>query len=241
MIAGGLQKLLRAAAEALSNFADRADVLSAAVDPQNAAQEFAAVDLVGIDFSTSIQAIANHMIQGWDRYRRNVEMMRPDYGVWAFAVNAIPFPLTRQPVPPGQLPNLRHEHFRPRGCGQGLIEYGSAFYDYFLLALGHAQQLGVFDGGFGEAIPIRISLLCDGCPNGGSYQSSDVRPLVAEARARGVRFRVVGFTRATYSDAMRQFGDSLGLTRDELEVSYYDGAAPDSLLVTGSWGLLTGW
>jgi hypothetical protein len=112
-----------------------------------------------------------------------------------FGVNAIPFPLTRRPVPPRRLPSFRAEHFQQRGDGAGLIEYGSAFHDYLLVALGYAQQLGVFDNG-AAPLPVTIALLCDGWPNGGTYRASDVRPLLDEARARGVRLKLVAFAQS---------------------------------------------
>jgi hypothetical protein len=232
MIGGGVQNLLRAAAGALANLADRADDWEAAVDPGGAAHEFAGVDIVGIDFSTSIRKLASHVIQGWDRYRRQVEALRPDHGVWVFGVNAIPFPLTRRPVPPRLLPTFHEEHFQARRCGRRLIEYGSAFYDYFFLALGHAHELGVFDQTRRASVPITISLLCDGFPNGGTYRASDIRPLLDEARVQGVRFKVAGFARSEYWSAMQQFRESLGLTQEELEVGWYETGTPDELTIS---------
>src|SRR5262245_28713186 len=138
-----MQNLLRAAAEALANLAEKAHQWAdwvAGFGPGGAAHGFAGVDLVGIDFSTSIQRVARHVIRGWERYRRQVDALRGDHGVWAFGVNALPFPLTRGPVPPRLLPRFREEHFQRRGCGQGLIEYGSAFYDYLFTALAHAKE-----------------------------------------------------------------------------------------------------
>jgi hypothetical protein len=230
-----MQNVLRAAADALADlaerahgWADRADGWAAALDSAGAeAPAFAGLDLVGIDFSTSIQAVASHVIHGWDRYRRQAEALRADRGVWAFGVNAVVFPLTRGPVPPRWLPALRAEHFRRRGDGRGLVEYGSAFYDYFAVALGHARDWAAPDEGRGLPGPVTVGLLCDGLPNGGAYRSGDVRPLVAAARARGVRFKVAGFVRREYRAAMRQFRDSLGLTAEELEIAWYDTGAPD--------------
>jgi hypothetical protein len=241
-----MQNLLRAAAEALANlaekahrWADRADDCAAWMVPGGAAHEFAGVDFVGIDFSTSIQRVAPHVIRGWDRYRRQVDALRPDHGVWAFGVNAIPFPLTRGPVPPRLLPGFGAEHFQRRGYGRGRIEYGSAFYDYFYVALGHVRELGVFDEGGQAPVPITISLLCDGWPNGGAYRAGDVRPLLEEARARGVRFRLVGFALRKYRAAMRQFPESLGLTDGELEVAWYDEGMPDGQTIDSGFDSLS--
>src|SRR5262249_29163732 len=160
----GMQNLLRVAANALANLAEKAHQWAdwaEGLDPGESAHEFAGVDIVGIDFSTSIQKVASHVIRGWERYRRQADALQGGHGVWTFGVNAIPFPLTRGPVPPGQLPSFCEEHFRRRGYGRGLIEYGSAFYDYFLVALGYAQELGAFDEGRRAPVPLTISLLCD--------------------------------------------------------------------------------
>src|SRR5438876_417948 len=92
----GMQNLLRAAANALANLAEKAHQWAdwaAGTDPGEPSQTFTGVDIVGIDFSTSIQKVACHVIRGWERYRRQVEAVRPDHGIWAFGVNAIPFPL----------------------------------------------------------------------------------------------------------------------------------------------------
>src|SRR3954467_11972587 len=93
-----MRNLWGAAAEALAHLAEKAHELADWADDR-AGGELAGVDIVGIDFSTSIQRIAGHIIHGWDRYRSQVNALHPDHGVWAFGVNAIPFPLTRQPVP----------------------------------------------------------------------------------------------------------------------------------------------
>jgi hypothetical protein len=230
--------LLRAAAEALANLAEKAHRCADWVD-DCAADEFAGVDIVGIDFSTSIQPIASHVIRGWDRFRCQVNALRGDHGVWAFGVNAIPFALTRRPVPPGRLPSLGGEHFRRRGDGPGLIEYGSAFYDYFVVALGHAQELAAFDADRRSPLAVTISLLCDGLPNGGTYRASDVRPLLEEARARGVRFKLVGFALRKYRGEMRWFRESLGLTAEEVEVAWYDEGTPDERTVASGFDLLS--
>src|SRR4051794_397233 len=143
-----MQDLLRAAAEALENLAEKAHQWAdwaGGDDGDDTAPQFAGIDIVGIDFSTSIQRVSGPVIQGWDDYRRQVEALRPDFGVRAFGVNAVPFPLTRRPVSPRQLPHFHSDHFQRRGIGSGLIEVGSAFYDYFFVAIGQAQQLGVFD------------------------------------------------------------------------------------------------
>ena len=199
-----MQTLLRAAAEALANLSEKAhqwadwiDGREAGMEPGPwASSEFAGVDFVGIDFSTSIQRVADRVIEGWDRYRYQADTLRRDHGIWAYGVNAISFPLTRRPVLPRLLPSFRAEQFQRRGHGGGLIEYGSAFYDYFLMALGQAQALGVFDEG--PRVPITISLLCDGCPSGGTYRACDVRPLLEERGSRGVRFKVVAFALSRY-------------------------------------------
>jgi hypothetical protein len=237
-----MQNLLRAAAEALANLAERAHQWAddwADSDLRRSVHEFAGVDFVGIDFSTSIQPVASHVIRGWDRYRCQVATLRPDHGVWAFGVNAVPFPLTRWPVSPERLPSFSASQFQRRGHGPGLIEYGSAFYDYFLVALGQVQEMGVFAEGGRAHVPITISLLCDGLPNGGVYRASDVRPLLEEARSRGVRFKLVGFALRKYRDAMRQFRESLGLTREELEVAWYEEGALDEKTISSGFDLLS--
>jgi hypothetical protein len=152
-----MQNLERAAAGVLANlaekahqWADRADDRMAATNPGRAARQFTGVEFVGINFSTSIQRVASHLIQGWDRHRSQVDFLRPDRGVWAFCVNAVPFFLTPGPVPPGQLPIFRMEHFQWRGSCPGLIEYGSAFIDYFHIALGapsHRARWHCYSGG----------------------------------------------------------------------------------------------
>jgi hypothetical protein len=239
-----MQNLLRAAAEALAHlaekahqWADRTDDWAAGVDPDEAGA-FAGVDLVGIDFSTSIQRVARHVIHGWDRYRRQVDALKPDHGVQVFGVNALPFPLSRRPLPPRLLPGFREEQFRQRGDGPGLIEYGSAFYDYFLVALGLAQRLTAFEGPR-IALPLTISLLCDGLPNGGVYRADDARPLIDEARARGVRFKVVAFSPLRRRAEMAWFQESLGLTREEMEVAWYDDGAPDARTIDRSFDSLS--
>jgi hypothetical protein len=111
------------------------------------------------------------------------------------------------------------------------VEYGSAFYDYFFGALGRAQELGWIDRG----LPVTVALLCDGLPNGGSYRAADVRPLVEEARASGVRFKVAGFVLRKYRSAVQQFRESLGLTREELEMAWYDTGTPDEQTIHSSF------
>src|SRR5262249_43736459 len=113
-----MQNLLRGAAEALDHLAekahrlaDRADDVKAEFDPEGAAHQFTGVGIVGIDFSTSIQQVAPHVIRSWDRYRTQQEALQPDHGIWAFGVNAVPFYLTPRPVPPRLLPSFREEHF----------------------------------------------------------------------------------------------------------------------------------
>jgi hypothetical protein len=241
-----MQNLLRAAAQGLANlaekvhqWADQADHWRAATDPSEVAHQFAGVDFVGIDFSTSIQRVASHVIRGWDRYCTQVEILRPDHGVWAFGVNAVPFLFNRGPVSPRNLPRFRMEHFQRRGSGPGLIERGSAFYDYFHVALAYAQELS----GSGESRdgprPITIALLCDGWPNGGTYRACDIRPLLEEARVRGVRFKLVGIALRKYRGAMRQFRDSLGLTSEEVEVAWYDEGIPDEQTVASGFDSLS--
>jgi hypothetical protein len=230
--------LMRAMAEALASLAEKAHQLADSADDR-AVQQFAGVDIVGIDFSTSVQQIARHVIHGWDRYRAQVNALRHDHGVWAFGVNAIPFPLTRRPVAPGRLPSLREEQFRPRGDGQGLVEFGSAFYDYFFVALGHAEQLAAFGEERREPLRVTISLLCDGFPNGGTYRADDVRPLLEEARAGGVRFKLVTLALRKHCAAMRQFRESLGLTCEEVEVAWYDDAIPDGRTIVSGFDLLS--
>src|SRR5437867_3510015 len=195
MIESAIQNLLRAAAARLANFADQADGWASEIDSGWAANEFAGVDFVGIDFSTSIMQVAGHVIRGWDRYRAQMDALRPNHGVWAFGVNCLPFPLTRRPVPPGKLPSFRDEHFHRQGHGRGLIEIGSAFYDYFRVALEYAQELAGAEEGQ-TLVPITISLLCDGFPNGGLFRADDVRPQVEAARSRGIRFKLVVFVQS---------------------------------------------
>src|SRR5262249_45030562 len=149
------------------------------------------------------------------------------------------FSLTRGPVSPSLLPAFRGEHFQARGRGRGLIEYGSAFYDYFHVALGHARAIEAALPG-DSPVPVTIALLCDGFPNGGAYRVGDVRPRLEEARGRGVRFKVVAFTQAQYRYAMLQFRDSLGLTHEELEVVGYSEAAPDGQSICFGFDSLSG-
>jgi hypothetical protein len=230
MLGRGVRTLLRAAADLLTDLADQSAGETAAA--------FAGVDLVGIDFSTSIQPLASHVIRGWDRYRCQMETLRPDHGIWLYGINAIPFRLTAGPVPPGRLPQLRMEHFQRWGHGRGLIEYGSAFYDYFRMALRQAERWTIAHGGSWPSVPITISLLCDGAPNGGTYRAGDVSPLLAEARARGVRFKVAGFVLRQYQAAMWQFRESLGLTGEELEVAWYDEGTPSEQEIRTGFELL---
>jgi hypothetical protein len=164
--------------------------------------------------------------------------MRPDHGVRAFGVNAFPFPLTPKPVSPRRLPRFAVEHFQQRGVGRGLIEYGSAFYDYFFVAIGQVQQLGVFDDR--ADLPVSIALLSDGCPNGGNYRADDVRPLIDAARARGVRFRLIVINQSKYWGNIRQFSESLGLAREDVEIIWDDGATPSCASVTSAFEMLSG-
>jgi hypothetical protein len=233
MFSHRIQDLLRAAAAGLAGLADQADDWETGIDPDWAAQPVRGVDFVGIDFSTSIQPIADHVIRGWDRYRAQMDALRPDHGVWAFGVNAVPFPLTRRPVAPARLPLFCREHFQRRGAGRGFVEYGSAFYDYLRVALEYAQELA------DVSVPVTVALLCDGFSNGGVYRVEDVRPLVEAARARGVRFRLVTFVRHRHWCAMWQFAESLGLTRADLEVVTYDGAVPDGHTMDQSFASLS--
>src|SRR5262245_56021098 len=170
MIENGVENLLRAAAERLASFADQADDWATEIDAEWAKQDFAGVDFVGIDFSTSIVQIAGHVISGWDRFRRQMDALRPDHSVWAFGVNCLPFPFTKRPVPPGKLPSFCDEHFQRHGQGRGLIEVGSTFYDYFRVALEYANELARERAG---QVPVTISLLCDGFPSGGLFRAED--------------------------------------------------------------------
>jgi hypothetical protein len=233
-----MQNLMRAVAEALANLSEKAHQW-ADWSGDVAVTDFAGVDIVGIDFSTSIQRIATHIIHGWDRYRAQVNALRSDHGVWPFGVNAIPFPLTRRPVSPGLLPGFREEQFQRRGTGPGLVEYGSAFYDYFLVALAQAQELSAQNEGRRAPLAITISLLCDGFPNGGTYRASDVRPLLEEARGRGVRFKLVGLALRKYRRAMQEFRESLGLSSEEVEVAWYDDDVPDGQTVSSGFDSLS--
>src|SRR5262249_4827336 len=152
---------------------------------------------------------------------------------WVFGVNALPFPLTRGPVPPRLLPSFCREHFRHRGHGQGLVEYGSTFYDFFFVALQCAR--GLAHAAPRGSLPATPPLLWAGCPSGGTYRAGDVRPMVEEARARGVRFKVAGFVLRRYRAAMEGFRESLGLTDEELEVAWYDTDEPDQLTIDSSF------
>jgi hypothetical protein len=107
------------------------------------------------------------------------------------------------------------------------------------VALDRAWEMGLFDEGRPTATPTTIALLCDGLPNGGIYQASDVRPLMEEARTLGVRFKLVGFVRRKYRDALRHFRESLGLTREELEVAWYDEGTPDEQTIHSGFDLLS--
>jgi hypothetical protein len=156
----------------------------------------------------------------------------------AFGVSAVPFPLTRRPVPPRQLPNFHSGHFQPRGFGPGLVERGSAFYDYFFVAIGQAQQLGVFDDN--SELPVSISLLSDGLPNGGRYGPADVRPLLEAARVRGVRIRLVVIGQPKYWEYIWQFSEQLGIARSEMEVIWDHGTVPAPQSISDGFELLTG-
>jgi len=106
-----------------------------------------------------------------------------------------------------------------------MVEYGSAFCDYFFMAIGQVQQWGAFDG---ESIPtpITISLLSDGLPNGGQYHADEVRPLIAAARSRGVRFKLVVIGQPQYWSNIWAFSDSLGFARSEMELVWDSGTVP---------------
>jgi hypothetical protein len=215
--------------EAAKRWADVANDLRAPVNL--AGDDFAGLNLVGIDLSTSIRWVAPHLITGLGLWRQQEEAMRPDHGVWMFGVNALTFPLTHQPVRPGQLPRLGADHFQLRGFGAGLIQSGSAFYDYLMNALGYARQFGAFDPH--PPLPVTISLLCDGAPNGGGYGPADVRPLMDEARVRGVMFRVVGFVLYKYREWMDRFVNSLGLGPNDMQITYCE-TVPDREVVLGT-------
>jgi len=237
MIENGVQNLLRAAADRLASIADQANDWVTGVDPEWASHEFAGLDIVGIDFSTSIMQVAAHVIRDWDRYRTQVEALRADHGVWAFGVNCVPFPMTRRPVSPSKLPRFRDVHFQRHGHGRGLIEVGSAFYDYFRVALEYAQEMAREREG---RVPVTISLLCDGFPNGGLFRAEDVRPEVEAAHERGVRFKLVVFVQTRYWRNVSQFTESIGLSiSEELEVVSYDGAVPDGHTMDGSFASLS--
>jgi hypothetical protein len=239
MIAEAMRTLLQAAARWLADRAAEVESWAEGIESGGKAAEFVGLDLVGIDFSTSIQSATHHVIRGWDNYCRQRNLLHPNHGVWPFGVNAIPFPLTPRPVPPQRLPGLCVENFQQRGCGRGLIEYGSAFYDYFLIALAHVHELGIFDEGRQGSLPITITLLCDGCPNGGVYRAEDVRPLIEPARRCGVRFLVVGFVQEKYLGWMLQFRESLGLTREELQVICRHEEIPDGVSIGNSFDFLS--
>ncbi len=59
------------------------------------------------------------------------------------------------------------------------------------------------------------------------------------ARARGVRFRLVGFVLRQYRPVIGQFRESLGLTREELEVAWYDEGTPDEETMDTGFDLLS--
>jgi hypothetical protein len=224
-----MQNLLRAVARAFAGLAELAYQWSDSADDWTP-QEFAGLDVIGIDFSTSIQAVARHVIAGWDRYREQVETLKPDHGIQVFGVNSLPFLLTPRPVLPRSLPRFRLHQFQQRGVGAGLIEYGSAFFDYFLVALDHLRERGALEEGR-ISLPITVALLCDGCPNGGTYRAEDVRPRMEQARAAGVRFKLVGFAPRRYQPAMHEFQKSLGFSNEEVEVAWYDESTPDARTV----------
>jgi hypothetical protein len=163
--------------------------------------------------------------------------LRPNHGIRAFGVNALPFPLTPRPVSARRLPRFAWEHFRPRGYGRGLIEYGSAFYDYFFVAIGQVQQLGVFDNQVD--LPVSIALLSDGFPNGGSYRADEVRPLIEAARARGVRFRLIVIGHPKYRGNIQHFSESLGLARDDVEIIWDNGSTPSGESMGSAFELLS--
>lgn len=167
-----------------------------------------------------------------------MDALRPDHGIWAFGVNSLPFPLTRRPISPAKLPSLRVEHFERRGHGRGLIEIGSAFYDYFRVMLEYAEEMRGLEAGQ-TGVPITISLLCDGFPNGGLYRADDVRPLVEAARTRGIRFKLVVFLRRKHWHSIRKFSESIGLAADDLETVCYEGDVPDGQTMDGSFACLS--
>jgi hypothetical protein len=234
----GMVNPMRAVAEALANLAEKAHQWADGTDDW-ALHQLAGVDIVGIDFSTSIQQIARHVIGGWDRYRAQMNVLRPDHGVWAFTVNSLPTPLTRRPVSPALLPPFCEGQFRWRGDGPGLVDYGSAFYDYYMVALEQAQYLARSNEAGSAPLAVTISLLCDCSPNGGIYRASDVRPLLEQARARGVRFRLVGLALRKHRAVIQHFQESLGLTCAEVEVALYDDVIPDGRTIASSFDSLS--
>jgi len=238
MLGSAVQNLLRAAAQQLANLAERDEQRESGIDPDWTAHDFAGVDFVGIDFSTSIQSLAKHVILGWDRYRAQLDALRPDHGVWAFGVNCLPFPTTRGPVAPSQLPSFCEEHFRRKGDGRGLIEYGSAFYDYFRVAMECSREWADAHESRARA-PIAISLLCDGFPNGGLFRAEDVRPQIEEARARGVRFKLVVFIGRKHWKTVLRFTQSVGIAGDDLEVVSYESESPNGHTIEQSFECLS--
>src|SRR5262249_40187164 len=168
-----MRNLLRVAAQALANLAEKAHQWADWAHDWTA-EEFGGGACVGIASPTRTQRIARHVIWGWARSRARVAALPPAHGVGVFGVNSTPFPIPRRPVAPGLLPSFKIEQFHRRGHGPGLIEYGSAFYDYFFVALTYAQELAAVDEGRQTPLAVTISLLCDGFPNGGTYRAHDV-------------------------------------------------------------------
>jgi hypothetical protein len=71
------------------------------------------------------------------------------------------------------------------------------------------------------------------------YQADCVRSEMDEARDQGVRFKVVGFVPVKYREWMTSFTHSLGLTREEVQVTYHAESEPDELTVSNSFGSLS--
>ena len=69
--------------------------------------------------------------------------------------------------------------------------------------------------------------------------AGDVQPLVEQARARGVRFKLVAIMQPAYRSAMTAFRESLGLTQDEVEVVWYEENLPEAITIASGFESLT--
>ena len=85
-----------------------------------------------------------------------------------------------------------------------------------------------------------ISLLCDGYPNGGVYRSSDVRPLLEEARAWGVRFRWRGSPHAVIGPPCTSWATA-GADPRGAGCCWHDEGPADEGSIHSSFDLLSRW